>query len=289
MAGVASPSRPRAQLRGVQPSWSTAFTFAPEAIKARAASRWPLAQAQISAVMPLLVAAFTSAPAANSALTMPAWPRALVPISGVQPVSSRASTLPCQPSSITSHTRCTSLTPVWQAWWSRVHPSPSRLAARASRSLAHTPRRSSPSLIMSAGAPPPLNPKRSSRHTIGRRHASQKPSPPTMPSTRKSLSSNSSWCSRERTTRPLRSTRAPAGAAPPDEDEYEDELLLDEEDEDEDAGCGRACSGSGPRGSIEGGGLRGGRGGESVRGPTRAFFSAHRIFAISGTRDARRV
>ena len=39
---------------------------------------------------------------------------------------------------------------------------------------------------MSAGAPPPLKAKRSSRQTCGRRQASQKPSPPTSPSTLKS-------------------------------------------------------------------------------------------------------
>ena len=76
------------------------------------------------------------------------------------------------------------------------------------------------------------------------------------------------------------------------EEEEEEELLLllDEDENDEDAGCGGARLGSGPRGSIEGGGLRGERGEERVRwSTTRAFFSAHGIFAIAGTRDARRV
>ena len=36
----------------------------------------------------------------------------------------------------------------------------------------------------------------------------------------------------------------------------EEEEEEEEEEEVEDAGCGGACSGSGPRGSIEGGGLR---------------------------------
>ena len=72
------------------------------------------------------------------------------------------------------------------------------------------------------------------------------------------------------------------------EEEEEDELLLDEE-EDEDAGCGGARLGSGPRVSIEWAGSVGGEG--RVRefvGRCCAYFSAHRIFAIAGTRGARR-
>ena len=62
------------------------------------------------------------------------------------------------------------------------------------------------------------------------------------------------------------------GGGAEEEEEEEDELLLDEDEEDEDAGCGGTRSESGPRGSIEGGGLRGG-GGESVQwSPMRAFF-----------------
>jgi len=78
------------------------------------------------------------------------------------------------------------------------------------------------------------------------------------------------------------------GGGAEEEEEEEDELLLDEDEEDEDAGCGGTRSESGPRGSIEGGGLRGGGGRECSMVSDARLFSAHGIFANAGTRDARR-